>query len=205
MIHLKQAVVVEGRYDKAKLASILDAVIIETGGFRIFKDKEKLAMLREIARRQGLIILTDSDTAGFRIRRYLGGSIPKEQIINAYIPDIFGKEKRKDKPSAEGKLGVEGVPAEVIRQALEQAGVFAQPAEEPVRRITKSDFIELGFSGGANSSHLRDQLKKRLGLPEHLSANALIGVLGCILSYEEFIELAETIRSEEENGEEDVE
>lgn len=125
MIHLRQAVVVEGRYDKAKLASILDAVIIETGGFRIFKDKEKLAMLREIARRQGLVILTDSDTAGFRIRRYLGGSIPKEQIINAYIPDIFGKEKRKDKPSAEGKLGVEGVPAEVIRQALEQAGVFA--------------------------------------------------------------------------------
>ena len=200
MIHLKQAVVVEGRYDKAKLASILDAVIIETGGFRIFKDKEKLAMLREIARRQGLIILTDSDTAGFRIRRYLGGSIPKEQIINAYIPDIFGKEKRKDKPSAEGKLGVEGVPAEVIRQALEQAGVFAQPAEEPVRRITKSDFIELGFSGGANSSHLRDRLKKRLGLPEHLSTNALIGVLGCILSYEEFIGLAEEIRSEEEAG-----
>lgn len=124
MIHLRQAVVVEGRYDKAKLASILDAVIIETGGFRIFKDKEKLAMLREIARQQGLVILTDSDTAGFKIRRYLGGSIPKEQIINAYIPDIFGKEKRKDKPSAEGKLGVEGVPAEVIRQALEQAGVF---------------------------------------------------------------------------------
>ena len=100
---------------------------------------------------------------------------------------------------------MEGVPAEVIRQALEQAGVFAQPAEEPVRRITKSDFIELGFSGGANSSRLRDQLKKRLGLPEHLSTNALIGVLGCILSYEEFIELAETIRSEEENGEEAVE
>ena len=127
MIHPRQAVVVEGRYDKAKLASILDAVIIETGGFRIFKDKEKLAMLREIARRQGLVILTDSDTAGFRIRRYLGGSIPKEQIINAYIPDIFGKEKRKDKPSAEGKLGVEGVPAEVIRQALEQVA-GADPA-----------------------------------------------------------------------------
>lgn len=152
MIHLRQAVVVEGRYDKAKLASILDAVIIETGGFRIFKDKEKLAMLREIARRQGLVILTDSDTAGFKIRRYLGGSIPKEQIINAYIPDIFGKEKRKDKPSAEGKLGVEGVPAEVIRQALEQAGVFAEPAEEQTRRITKTDLMEQGFSGGANSS-----------------------------------------------------
>ena len=181
MIHLRQAVVVEGRYDKAKLASILDAVIIETGGFRIFKDKEKLAMLREIARRQGLVILTDSDTAGFRIRRYLGGSIPKEQIINAYIPDIFGKEKRKDKPSAEGKLGVEGVPAEVIR-------------------ITKTDLMEQGFSGGANSSRLRERLKKKLGLPEHLGTNALVGVLGCILSYEEFLKLAAEIRAEDESA-----
>ena len=191
MIHLRQAVVVEGRYDKAKLASILDAVIIETGGFRIFKDKEKLAMLREIARRQGLVILTDSDTAGFRIRRYLGGSIPKEQIINAYIPDIFGKEKRKDKPSAEGK---------VIRQALEQAGVFAEPAEEQTRRITKTDLMEQGFSGGANSSRLRERLKKKLGLPEHLGTNALVGVLGCILSYEEFLKLAAEIRAEDESA-----
>ena len=200
MIHLRQAVVVEGRYDKAKLASILDAVIIETGGFRIFKDKEKLAMLREIARRQGLVILTDSDTAGFRIRRYLGGSIPKEQIINAYIPDIFGKEKRKDKPSAEGKLGVEGVPAEVIRKALEQAGVFAEPAEKQTRRITKTDLMEQGFSGGANSSRLRERLKKKLGLPEHLGTNALVGVLGCILSYEEFLKLAAEIRAEDESA-----
>lgn len=198
MIHLKQAVVVEGRYDKAKLSSILDAVIIETGGFRIFKDKEKMAMLREIARRQGLVILTDSDTAGFRIRRYLSGSIPKEQIINAYIPDIFGKEKRKDKPSAEGKLGVEGVPAEVIRQALEQAGVFAESAEKETRHITKTDLMEAGLSGGANSSRLRDRLKKRLGLPEHLGPNALVGVLGCILSYEEFLALAAEIRAEDE-------
>ena len=200
MIHLRQAVVVEGRYDKAKLASILDAVIIETGGFRIFKDKEKLAMLREIARRQGLVILTDSDTAGFKIRRYLGGSIPKEQIINAYIPDIFGKEKRKDKPSAEGKLGVEGVPAEVIRKALEQVGVFAEPAEEQTRRITKTDLMEQGFSGGANSSRLRERLKKKLGLPEHLGTNALVGVLGCILSYEEFLKLAAEIRAEDESA-----
>lgn len=200
MIHLRQAVVVEGRYDKAKLASILDAVIIETGGFRIFKDKEKLAMLREIARRQGLVILTDSDTAGFKIRRYLGGSIPKEQIINAYIPDIFGKEKRKDKPSAEGKLGVEGVPAEVIRKALEQVGVFAEPAEEQTRRITKTDLMEQGFSGGANSSRLRERLKKKLGLPEHLGTNALVGVLGCILSYEEFLKLTAEIRAEDESA-----
>ena len=157
-------------------------------------------MLREIARRQGLVILTDSDTAGFRIRRYLGGSIPKEQIINAYIPDIFGKEKRKDKPSAEGKLGVEGVPAEVIRQALEQAGVFAEPAEEQTRRITKTDLMEQGLSGGANSSRLRERLKKKLGLPEHLGTNALVEVLGCILSYEEFLKLAAEIRAEDESA-----
>lgn len=200
MIHLRQAVVVEGRYDKAKLASILDAVIIETGGFRIFKDKEKLAMLREIARQQGLVILTDSDTAGFKIRRYLGGSIPKEQIINAYIPDIFGKEKRKDKPSAEGKLGVEGVPAEVIRQALEPGRCICGAGRGTDRRITKTDLMEQGFSGGANSSRLREQLKKKLGLPEHLGTNALVGVLGCILSYEEFLKLAAEIRAEDESA-----
>ena len=196
MIRLRQAVVVEGRYDKAKLSSILDAVIIETGGVRIFKDREKMAMLREIARRQGLIILTDSDTAGFRIRRYLSGSIPKEQLINAYIPDLYGKEKRKEKPSAEGKLGVEGVPAQVIRQALEQAGVLVDTAPDPVRRVTKTDFIEMGFSGGSNSSHLRELLKRRLKLPEHLSTNGLIDVLGCIMSFEQFCELAQEIRAE---------
>ena len=196
MIRLRQAVVVEGRYDKAKLSSILDAVIIETGGFRIFKDKEKMAMLREIARRQGLIILTDSDTAGFRIRRYLSGSIPKEQLINAYIPDLYGKEKRKEKPSAEGKLGVEGVPAQVIRQALEQAGVLVDTAPDPVRRVTKTDFIEMGFSGGSNSSRLRELLKRRLKLPEHLSTNGLIDVLRCIMTYEQFCALAQEIRAE---------
>ena len=159
MIHLKQAVVVEGRYDKAHLASLLDTVIIETGGFRIFKDREKLAMLREIARRRGLVILTDSDAAGFRIRRYLGGSIPKENLYHAYIPDIYGKERRKERPSAEGKLGVEGVSAQVILEALERAGVLTDTTPEPARRITKTDFIDWGLSGGTNSTARRDRIK----------------------------------------------
>ncbi len=194
MIKLKQAVVVEGRYDKAKLSSILDAVIIETGGFRIFKDKERLAMLREIALRQGLIILTDSDVAGFRIRRYLSGSIPKDRIINAYIPDILGKERRKAHPSAEGKLGVEGVPAQVILNALAQAGVLADESTDGERRVTKQDLIELGFSGGPNSSRYRDELKRHLGLPEHLSTNSLVEVLGCIMDYDTFLERAGEVR-----------
>ena len=197
MIHLRQAVVVEGRYDKAKLASILDAVIIETGGFRIFKDKEKLAMLREIARRQGLVILTDSDTAGFRIRRYLGGSIPKEQIINAYIPDIFGKEKRKDKPSAEGKLGVEGVPKEEILRALDRAGVLCEEGQKPEknqRPITKADFFEDGITGGPGSARLRQKIIENLHLPEHLSANALLSVLNALMDYEAYQELLEKVK-----------
>ncbi len=197
MIKLKQAVVVEGRYDKAKLSSILDTLIIETGGFRIFKDKDRLAMLREIALRRGLIILTDSDNAGFKIRRYLGGSIPKGCIINAYIPDILGKEKRKAKPSAEGKLGVEGVPVSAILQALAQAGVLAEESAEPARKVTKQDFIQLGLSGGENSSVYRARLKKQLGLPEHLSTNSLIEVLGCIMGYDEFLAQVEQLAEAE--------
>ena len=193
MIQLSQAIVVEGRYDKAKLASIFDAVIIETGGFRIFKDKEKLQMLRAIAQRQGLVILTDSDAAGFKIRHYLGGSIPKEKLFHAYIPDLFGKEKRKAKPSAEGKLGVEGVPVQVILQALERAGVFARQTEVPARRITKADFMELGLSGGAGSAEKRAALRRAVQLPEHLSANAMIEVLNCLMSYEEFAALAASL------------
>ena len=189
MIHLKQAVVVEGRYDKAKLSSILDAVIIETGGFRIFKDKEKMAMLREIARRQGLVILTDSDTAGFRIRRYLSGSIPKEQIINAYIPDIFGKEKRKDKPSAEGKLGVEGIDKKRLLEAFGKAGILAEEAPEKTDLITKLDLYELGLSGGADSKNRRKALQKKLGLPELLSAASLLEVLNTMMTREELLKM----------------
>lgn len=192
MIKIKQAVIVEGRYDKAKLSSILDATIIETGGFRIFKDKEKLAMLRLLAEKVGLIILTDSDVAGFRIRRFLGGSIPKERIINAYIPDIFGKEKRKERPSAEGKLGVEGVPSQEILKALKRAGVFAEEVDEKRQTITKGDFISLGLSGGANSRETRQKILRKLDLPEHLTTNSMIDILNSMITYEEFLQLIES-------------
>ena len=200
MVRVREVIVVEGRYDKNSLSQVVDATILETRGFGVMKDKALLSFLRQAAEKRGLILLTDSDGAGFVIRNYLKGAIPAGQLKQAYIPDMFGKERRKAAPGKEGKLGVEGVPAEVIRQALEQAGVFAEPAEEQTRRITKTDLMEQGFSGGANSSRLRERLKKKLGLPEHLGTNALVGVLGCILSYEEFLKLAAEIRAEDESA-----
>lgn len=182
---------VEGKYDKAKLSSLLDATIIETGGFRIYKDREKLQLLRLLGKKHGLVILTDSDAAGFQIRGYLKGAIPGVKLYNAYIPDILGKEKRKAKPSAEGKLGVEGVPSKVILQALERAGVLAQEQPAPRRHITKADFVELGLSGGPDSSARRHALLQRAGLPAQLSANAMVDILDSMMSYEEFLQLAQ--------------
>ena len=151
MIQVKEAVIVEGKYDKIKLSSIIDGLIIETHGFQIFKDKEQMALLRKLAAARGLLILTDSDGAGFVIRNYLSGCIPKNQIKHAYIPDLFGKEKRKAKASKEGKLGVEGVPAQVIRQALEKAGVVCGEGEAPIKKARLSPrrtFLQLGFPAG---------------------------------------------------------
>lgn len=198
MIHVKEAIVVEGKYDKIKLSSVLDALIIETDGFRIFKDKEKMAMLRKLARTRGLVILTDSDSAGFLIRNYLTGSIPAEQIKHAYIPDLFGKEKRKAAPSKEGKLGVEGVPVETILEALRRAGVGAEEQEENSgeRRITKTDLYLAGLSGGPGSSEKRRKLLRRLNLPEHLSASSLPGVLNSLMSYDDFVRLTSDEESE---------
>ncbi len=187
MIHVKEAVVVEGKYDKIKLSPLIDGLIIETNGFRIFKDKKKMELLRRLAATRGLLVLTDSDSAGFLIRHYLSGSIPPEKIRHAYIPDIPGKEKRKAQPSKEGKLGVEGVPEEVLLQALRRAGACAESA--PVshsRQITKADLYSAGLSGGTGSAKKRLFLLKKLDLPEHLSANALLSLLNALMSYEEF-------------------
>ena len=194
MIRVTEAIVVEGKYDKIKLASVVDGLIIETDGFRIFRDKEKMALLRRLAETRGLVVLTDSDSAGFLIRHYLAGSIPPEKIKNAYIPDLFGKEKRKAAPSKEGKLGVEGVPAEAIREALRRAGVGAgEAAEAPAgEKITKTDLYLAGLSGGPRSAEKRRALFKRLGLPERLSANAVPEVLSSLMSREEFLK---TVRS----------
>lgn len=171
MIQIREAVIVEGKYDKIKLSSIIDGLILETHGFQIFKDQEQMALLRKLAATRGLLVLTDSDGAGFVIRNYLRGCIPKEQIRHAYIPDLFGKEKRKKSPSKEGKLGVEGVPASVIREALEKAGVCCGEGEPTPKGppITKADLFAAGLSGGEGSAARRLAFQKKLDLPERLS------------------------------------
>lgn len=185
MIHTDRAIVVEGKYDKIKLSSMVDGVIICTGGFRVYKDKEMQAMLRALAKKQGLAVLTDSDTAGFKIRGFLRSICGKENIVDVYIPDLYGKEKRKDHPSKEGKLGVEGVPEEVLQKAFADAGIGAELVLQKKNPITKMDLFELGLSGRAESALRRKQLMKHLRLPEHLTTNALVTVLDALMSREE--------------------
>ena len=177
MIHTDRAIVVEGKYDKIKLGGLIDGVILCTGGFRIYKDKEMQQMLRALAKKQGLAVLTDSDAAGFQIRSFLRSICGKENIVDVYIPDLYGKERRKQHPSREGKLGVEGIPEAVLLEALEKAGIGVREVQERADPITKLDLFELGLSGGAQSAVRRAKLMKRLELPEHLSANALVTVL----------------------------
>ncbi len=193
MIKLEQAVIVEGKYDKIKLSSIIDAVIITTNGFNIFKDTEKLELIRYYAEKTGIIIMTDSDSAGFIIRNHIKGAVKKGTIINVYIPDIMGKEKRKLKPSAEGKLGVEGVEKKIILEVLEKAGVTASAGEER-EKITKTDLFTLGLSGGKNSSELRKKLLEYLKLPSLLSPNSMLEVLNTMMSPEELEEIMRRIK-----------
>ena len=196
MIKIDRVVIVEGRYDKIKLSSILDAVIIETDGFGIFNDKEKQKLIRKLAETKGLLILTDSDSAGFKIRSFIRGIVPNEQIKHAYIPDIFGKEKRKTEPSKEGKLGVEGVKVQVIIDALEKAGVLCEETEKNERReITKLDLYEDGLSGKPDSDALRKKLLKHLDLPERLTSNALVQILNTFLTFEEYKKAIEEIKN----------
>ncbi len=196
MIKVSQAIIVEGRYDKIKLTSVLDALIIETEGFGIFNNKQKQALIRKLAAQRGLLILTDSDSAGFKIRSFIKGIVPEEQIIHAYIPDIFGKEKRKTEPSKEGKLGVEGVKPQIILDALQKAGVFCEETEgTPKREITKLDLYEDGLSGRENSDTLRKKLLKYLDLPERLTSNALIQVLNTFLTFDEYKQAVEIVKN----------
>ena len=187
MIRIREAIIVEGRYDKNTLAQIVDAPILETSGFGIFHDRQRLALLRRLAETRGIIVLTDSDGAGFVIRNYLRGAIDPSQVKHAYIPDIAGKERRKRTASKEGKLGVEGVSEQVIMQALANAGVLCERTDEPERPITKLDLYELGFTGGENSSEKRAALLKYYDLPSRLTTNSLVKVLNCITSYDEFV------------------
>ena len=201
MLKIREAIVVEGRYDKNTLAQIVDAPILETKGFGLFKDPKQLELLRSVAKKRGLIVLTDSDGAGFVIRNHIKSAIPAKYLKHAYIPDVAGKEKRKAAPGKEGKLGVEGMSPEVLLAALKNAGatIEGESMAQENDRITKQDFVEFGLSGGLNASERRKRLQNRLHLPEHMSANALLQALNLLLSREE---LGEIVREwDNENGE----
>ena len=192
MVKIREAIVVEGRYDKNTLAQIVDAPVLETAGFGIFKNKEQMDLLRRVAKERGLIVFTDSDGAGFVIRNRIKSAIPASQLKHAYIPDIYGKEKRKSAPGKEGKLGVEGMRPEVILEALRRAGATFE--EEPVqsvppREITKQDLMELGLSGGPDASERRKKLLKACRFPEHMSANAMLQALNLLYTLEEVQDL----------------
>lgn len=189
MIRVERIIVVEGKYDKIKLSGIIDGVIIETEGFGIFKDKEKQKLLRKLAELKGLVILTDSDSAGFVIRSFISSIVPNEYIINAYIPDISGKEKRKDSPSKEGKLGVEGVDPDIILEALTRAGVFCSQSEEKkLRAVTKGDLYDDGFTGTEDSKNKRLKLLKYLGLPERMTTNSMLKIINSYMTFDDYKE-----------------
>lgn len=189
MVKIKEAIIVEGRYDKNTLRQVVDTVIVETAGFGVFRDAERLQYLRRLAEERGVIILTDSDGAGFVIRNHLKGAIPPERMKHAYIPDAPGKERRKRRPGREGKLGVEGMRPEILLQALRRAGAtfLTEKAEERPGKtpIRKADLVRMGLAGGADSAARRKALQRSLNLPEHLSANGLLEALNTFYSLEE--------------------
>ena len=197
MIKIKEAIVVEGRYDKNTLCQIVDAPVLETSGFGIFKDKKQMELLRKVAKVRGLIVFTDADGAGFMIRNHIKSAIPGQYLKHAYTPDIMGKERRKTSPGKEGKLGVEGMRPEVIIDALSKAGATIEGEDVPsCQQITKQDLMELGLSGGADASAKRLALLKKLDLPEHMSANAMLQALNLLCTLDE---LKNTVAAMENN------
>ncbi|MCI9193185.1 MAG: DUF4093 domain-containing protein [Acutalibacter muris] len=199
MMRVKEAVVVEGRCDRAKLSALIDGTIVETGGFAIFSDRDKMELIRRLAAARGVIILTDSDGAGFLIRSKLCSCLPPEQVKHAYIPDIYGKERRKAKPSKEGKLGVEGMPLETLRDCLIRAGATIEeiPGETRPPELTKADLFELGLSGGDGSAERRRALQRRLKLPERLSANGFLQALNALYTRRELFDLLKNLEGED--------
>lgn len=189
MIKTDKVIIVEGKYDKIKLSSLIDGVIISTDGFGIFKNDSKTDLIRRLAEKNGVVILTDSDAAGFKIRGYLNGILSKEKITNLYIPDIYGKERRKAQAGKEGKLGVEGMPLSVLEDILKDIDTNTKKGEE----IAPLDLYRLGLSGGENSSVKRKLLLKNLNLPEHLSSKRMCEIVSLVLGREEFLEIAERI------------
>lgn len=189
-IKISQAIIVEGKYDKIKLSSFIDGVIIVTNGFGIYKDKDIVQLIRYYAQRQGIIVLTDSDTAGFKIRGHIKSIVPKGKIINLYAPEILGKEKRKTHPSKEGKLGVEGINVNVLKALFEKVGVKGEIRENP-SPVTNLDFFQLGITGQKNSSRLREKLLDKLELPKLVSSKALLEIVNSRFSKDEFYEFME--------------
>jgi len=191
VVKIKEAIVVEGKYDKNTLRQLVDTAVFQTDGFGVMKNKELLAFLRQVAETRGLIVLTDSDGAGFVIRNYLRGRLPKDKVRHAYIPDVYGKEKRKSAPGKEGKLGVEGMLPEVLMEVLRNAGATFEDGEaaEPREPITKLDLFELGLNGTSDSKANRLALLKKLKLPEHMSANALLEALNVLFDRETFLQM----------------
>ena len=199
MVKIKEAILVEGRYDKNTLSQIVDAPILETSGFGIFKDKKQMALLRQVAEKRGLIVFTDSDGAGFVIRNHVKSAIPGKYLKHAYIPDIMGKEKRKDAPGKEGKLGVEGMSREIILEALRRAGATLEgEACVSSHQITTQDLMALGLSGGQDASVKRLALLKKLNLPEHMSPNAMLQALNLLYNLEELTNIVKDM--ENDNG-----
>lgn len=194
MLRLKEAIIVEGRYDKIKLSSLVDSPIIETNGFRVFSDREKQNLIRQIADVRGILVLTDSDGAGFVIRNFLKGVVDKSKIKHCYIPQIEGKERRKARKGKEGLLGVEGVSDEVILNAIRASGatVIGEDAK-PENTITKADLYSLGLTGTENADSNRKKLLSYLNLPSYLSTNAMLTALNCLYSFEELKEIVEKI------------
>lgn len=189
---VREVIVVEGRYDKNTVSQAVDAAIIETEGFGVFSDREKLELIRRLAEKRGVVILTDPDSAGFLIRNHLKGTLRGENVKHAYVPDVYGKEKRKSAPSGEGKLGVEGMDSRTILDALRRAGATFEDenaSPEPRGGITKTDFYELGLSGRPGSVKKRAELVKMLDLPERISANALLEAVNALMTRQELIAL----------------
>lgn len=194
MIRIKEAIIVEGKYDLNKVKQIFDTQVIATNGFSIFSDRERLDFLRKVAETRGLLILTDSDGAGFVIRNYLKSSIDAKLLKHAYIPEIYGKEKRKAHSSKEGKLGVEGIPDDVIMDAVRKAGVVeTEKTEKKEKDVTKAELYEMGLSGGTGSAQKRKKLLKALGLPAYLSANALLEVINTMVGRSELQKILKSL------------
>ena len=199
MVKIREAIVVEGRYDKNTLLQIVDATVLETAGFGIFHNKDLLELLRGVAKKRGLIVFTDADGAGLVIRNYLKSAIPAEFLKHAYTPDVMGKERRKAAPGKEGKLGVEGMKPEVILEALRRAGATFDETECRIsNQITKQDLMELGLSGGANAAEKRQILLKKLGFPTNMSANSMLQAFNLLYSLQELQQIVNTL--ENDNG-----